>query len=157
MWLLLFIFFWQEYMVTHQLLPKVGIMVLLDKQNVHSVIVSIALLLTWFVGVILILVFLCSLSLSHSKNRLELVWWCFSSSGDIMGLSSMLIKSLYLQVNTYIQHLYCIILFVFELCCENKVMLTVNWSMISGVPPNLGGILYSSLQVSLSVSLSLCL
>ena len=60
-------------MVTHQLLPKVGIMVLLDKQNVRSVIVSIALLLTGFVGVILILVFLCSLSLSHSKNRLELV------------------------------------------------------------------------------------
>ena len=55
------------------------------------------------------------------------------------------------------KHLYCIILFVFELYCENKVMLTVHWSMISGVPPNLGGILYSSLQVSLSVSLSLCL
>nr|CAN83661.1 hypothetical protein VITISV_037729 [Vitis vinifera] len=31
----------QEYMVTHQLLPKVGIMVLLDKQNVSSVIESL--------------------------------------------------------------------------------------------------------------------
>ena len=49
----------------------------------------------------------------------------------------------------------CLRFFLFELCFQNKIMLTISWSTISGVPPNVGGILYACLQVSLSLSLSL--
>ncbi|RVW53391.1 Sugar transporter ERD6-like 8 [Vitis vinifera] len=72
----------QEYMVTHQLLPKVGIMVLLDKQNVSSVIVGVGLM----------------------------VFQQFGGYNGIVFYADQIFVS-------------------------------------AGVPPNLGGILYSSLQV----------
>uniref|UniRef100_F6HU03 Major facilitator superfamily (MFS) profile domain-containing protein n=1 Tax=Vitis vinifera TaxID=29760 RepID=F6HU03_VITVI len=72
----------QEYMVTHQLLPKVGIMVLLDKQNVRSVIVGVGLM----------------------------VFQQFGGYNGIVFYADQIFVS-------------------------------------AGVPPNLGGILYSSLQV----------
>ncbi|XP_034705838.1 sugar transporter ERD6-like 8 isoform X3 [Vitis riparia] len=72
----------QEYMVTHQLLPKVGIMVLLDEQNVRSVIVGVGLM----------------------------VFQQFGGYNGIVFYADQIFVS-------------------------------------AGVPPNLGGILYSSLQV----------
>ncbi|KAJ9682123.1 hypothetical protein PVL29_018154 [Vitis rotundifolia] len=80
----------QEYIVTHELLPKVTIMDLLGKQNIRSVVVGVGLMV-------------------------------FQQFGGINGI----------------------------------VFYAGQIFVSAGVPPNVGGILYACLQVSLSLSLSL--
>nr|ADP37168.1 putative ERD6-like transporter [Vitis vinifera] len=81
----------QEYIVTHELLPKVTIMDLLGKQNIRSVVVGVGLMVFQQFGGINGIVFYAG--------------QIFVSAGELLD---------------------CLRFFLFELCFQNKIMLTIR-------------------------------